>query len=146
MQKQLQYRRKYQIHNRTLRITTGLKAAAILLLQKLRNIKEDLTGLRKIISLTEQNKDTKESLLLSPDIRFIRHSALNIPQRTHFVWKNNTRVLEYGLRYSVLINRQTSCLKNILEFEYKEKYILQDIESIADMLLHIYSGNKHRTT
>ena len=64
----------------------------------------------------------------------------------HFVWKNNTRVLEYGLRYSVLINRQTSCLKNILEFEYKEKYILQDIESIADMLSHIYSGNKYRTT
>ena len=64
----------------------------------------------------------------------------------HFVWKNNTRVLEYGLRYSVLINRQTSRLKNILEFEYKEKYILQDIESIADALSHIYSGNKHRTT
>ena len=64
----------------------------------------------------------------------------------HFVWKNNTRVLEYGLKYSVLINRQTSCLKNILEFEYKEKYILQDIESIADTLSHIYSGNRHRTT
>ena len=36
--------------------------------------------------------------------------------------------------------------KNILEFEYKEKYILQDIESIADMLSHIYLGNKYRTT
>ena len=64
----------------------------------------------------------------------------------HFVWKNNTRALEYGLRHSVLINRQTSCLKNIWEFEYKEKYILQDIESIADTLLYIYSGNKYRTT
>ena len=85
-------------------------------------------------------------MLLSPDIGFIKHSALNIPQRMHFVWKNNTRALEYGLRHSVLINRQTSRLKNILEFEYKEKYILQDIESIADTLSHIYSGNKHRTT
>ena len=119
---------------------------ATLLLQKLRNIKEDLTGLRKIISLTEQNKDTKESLFLLLDIGFIKHSALNILQRMHFVWKNNTRVLEYGLRHLVLINRQTSCLKNILEFEYKEKYILQDIESIADVLSHIYSGNRHRTT
>ena len=64
----------------------------------------------------------------------------------HFVWKNNTRVLEYRLRYLILINRQTSCLKNILEFEYKEKYILQDIESIADTLLCIYLGNKHKTT
>ena len=85
-------------------------------------------------------------MFLLPDIGFIKHSALNIPQRTHFVWKNNTRVLEYGLRYLVLINRQTSCLKNILEFEYKEKYILQDIESIVNTLLHIYSENTHRIT
>ena len=118
----------------------------MLLLQKLRNIKKDFTRLRKIISLTEQNKDTKESLLLLLDIRFIKCLTLNIPQRMHFVWKNNTRVLEYGLKYLVLINRQTSHLKNILEFEYKEKYILQDIERIADVLLHIYSGNKYRTT
>ena len=85
-------------------------------------------------------------MLLLLDIGFIKYSALNILWRTHFVWKNNTRVLEYRLRHSVLINRQTSRLKNILEFEYKEKYILQDIESIADMLSCIYSGNKHRTT
>ena len=55
-------------------------------------------------------------------------------------------MLKYRLKYLVLINKQTSCLKNILKFEYKEKYILQDIKSIADALSHIYSGNKYRTT